>query len=77
MQASLLNVFVRLSQAALDKSRAYYYPLSASHEEEGPALNDLTFAAMLRDIDAFSAQLRAVPTPSECGAAASPQTQLK
>lgn len=65
MQKSLLNIFVRLSQKALDKSRAYYYPLSASPEAEGAALNDIAFAAMLREIDAFSAQLRAVPAPSE------------
>lgn len=64
MQASLLNIFVHLGQKALNKSRAYYCPLSANPEEEFSPLSDIAFAAMLREIDAFSAQLRARSAPS-------------
>ena len=54
MQASLLNVFVRLSQKALDKSRDYDPPPS---ETEDCQLSDAGFATLLNEIDSFSVEL--------------------
>ena len=65
MQASLLNVFVRLSQKALDKSRGYGSLSSSFSDTEDRQLSDLAFTAMLKEIDAFSAQFCAAQAPGE------------
>ena len=57
MQASLLNVFVRLSQKALDKSRGYGSPPSSLSETEDCGLSDAAFAKLLKEIDSFSVEL--------------------
>lgn len=77
MQASLFNVFVRLSQKALDKSRNYYYPVLTRTGADSAALSDIAFTAMLQEIDAFGAQFRTAPTTSECGTDESPRMQVK
>ena len=56
MQASLLNVFVRLSQKALDKSRGYDSPPSSFSETEDCQLSDAAFAKLLTEIDSFSVE---------------------
>ena len=56
MQASLLNVFVRLSQKALDKSRDYGSPPSSPCETEDCQLSDAGFAKLLNEIDSFSVE---------------------
>ena len=56
MQASLLNVFVRLSQKALDKSRGYGSPPSSFSDTEDCQLSDAAFAALLKEIDSFSVE---------------------
>lgn len=56
MQASLLNVFVRLSQKALDKSRDYGSPPSSPCETEDCQLSDAVFAKLLKEIDSFSVE---------------------
>ena len=56
MQASLLNVFVRLSQKSLDKSRGYGSPPSSLSETEDYQLGDAAFAKLLKDIDTFSVE---------------------
>ena len=56
MQASLLNVFVRLSQKALDKSRGYGSPSSSLSETEECPLSDAAFAKLLKEIDTFSVE---------------------
>lgn len=57
MQASLLNVFVRLSQEALDKSREYGSPPSSLSETEECQLSDAAFAKLLKEIDSFGVEL--------------------
>ena len=56
MQTSLLNVFVRLSQKTLDKSRNYGSSSSSLSETEKCPLSDATFAALLKEIDSFSVE---------------------
>lgn len=56
MQASLLNVFVRLSQKALDKSREHGSSSSSPCEAENCQLSDAAFAALLKEIDSFSVE---------------------
>ena len=56
MQASLLNVFIRLSQKALEKSRGYGSPPSSLSDTEDCQLSDAAFAALLNEIDSFSVE---------------------
>lgn len=65
MQNALMHIFVQIGQRALEKSRAYYYPLTTNMEDGKGALSDLAFAAMLKEIDAFSAQFCAAQAPGE------------
>ena len=73
MQASLLNVFVRLSQKALDKSRDYGSPPSSLSETEDCGLSDAVFAKLLKDIDTFSVEL----TGAADNAPEKPSDQMK
>lgn len=57
MQARLLDVFVRLSQKALDKPREDGSPLSSQREAEDSRMSDASFAKLLKDIDTFSVEL--------------------
>lgn len=67
----LTHIFERIGQKALEKSRAYYHPLPTSSDlwtstaQDGEVLSDASFAAMLEEIDAFSAQLRSRSVPKE------------
>ena len=56
MQESLLNILVRLSQKALDKSRGGSPPSSLS-ETEDSQLSDAAFTKLLKEIDSFSVEL--------------------
>lgn len=52
MQARLLDVFVRFSQKALEKSRGYGSSLPSKMEES--RISDAAFASLLKEIDSFS-----------------------
>ena len=73
MQASLLNVFVRLSQKALDKSRDYGSPPSSPCETEDCQLSDAVFAKLLKEIDSFSVEF----TGAADNAPEKPANQMK
>ena len=79
MQASLLNVFVRLSQKALDQSREHGASPSSLAEAEDCGLSDGAFAKLLQEIDSFSGELagrsskeripeKPIPLPSDTSA---------
>ncbi len=58
MQANVFNVFVRLSQKALEKSRGEEYPTASRFSPEECQLTDAAFAKLLKDIDSFSGELK-------------------
>ena len=60
-----MHTFEQISQRLLEKSRRYYYPPAANTAEDEELLNNETFAAMLKEIDAFSEQFRAGKAVSE------------
>lgn len=62
MQPILMHFFLRIGQRVLEKSRAYYYPLPENSEEEEGTLSNVAFAAMLKEIDAFSEGFRVAQT---------------
>lgn len=56
MQNGLLHIFSKMGERALLKSRAYYYPQAVKTMAIADDLSDVEFAAMLKEIDCFSAQ---------------------
>jgi len=56
MQNGLLQIFSKMGERALEKSRAYYYPQAVKTIAVADDLSDVEFAAMLKEIDRFSAQ---------------------
>ncbi len=62
MQPRLLQIFSRIGERALEKSRAYYYPQAVKTWAVADDLSDVEFAAMLREIDSFSAQFSGAHT---------------
>jgi hypothetical protein len=61
MQNQLLQIFSKMSQRALEKSRRYYYPYALSDTAQAEDLSDAEFAAMLQEIDRFTAQFARSP----------------
>ncbi len=51
-----MNIFSQIGQRVLEKSRAYYFPVQKHSEADWESLTDEAFAAMLKEIDAFSAR---------------------
>ncbi len=65
MQNILMHIFVQIGQRALEKSRAYYFPPTYKPKTEWDELDDAEFETMIKDIDTFSVQFRAVQAVSE------------
>ncbi len=69
MHNGILQLFSRIGQNALEKSRGYYYPPAVKSENSAVEVNDLSdaeFSVMLQEIDCFSAQFsitRSQPIP--------------
>lgn len=55
MQNRMAQMFTNLGLRALEKSREYYYPPGSSIFEM-VEMSDVEFAALIQDIDCFSAQ---------------------
>jgi len=56
MQNGLMQIFSKMGQRALKRSRAYYYPHIVNTLADAEELSDVEFAAMLKEIDCFSEQ---------------------
>lgn len=65
MHNALLQIFSRMGQTVLERSRGYYYPHSvntAANLADTAEISAVEYAAMLLEIDRFGAQLLCAQT---------------